>query len=117
LLAVDDEVVAIADGAGLEARKVGAGARLAITLAPDVFAAGDARQVALLLVFVAVDDERGADHAAAEAARAGIGCTVVAELLVEDHLLIDGGAESAILLRPRRRNPAALAKLRVELLR
>ena len=42
LLAVDDVVVAIADGAGLEGGEVGAGARLAIERAPPVVGAGDA---------------------------------------------------------------------------
>src|SRR5262249_37370378 len=41
---------------------------------------------------------------------------VVAELLVEHHLLVDGGAEPAVLLRPGRRDPTTPAQLGVELL-
>ncbi len=49
LLAVDDVVVALAHGARLQRREVGAGAGLRIALAPEVLAVVDARQEALLL--------------------------------------------------------------------
>src|SRR5688500_7590944 len=89
LLAVDDEVVAIARRASLQARQVRTGARFAVALAPDVFAARDLREVPRLLLFAAVDDQRRPDHADAETARTGIGRAPVPELLVKDHLLVD----------------------------
>ena len=113
-LAVDDVVVAVADGAGLERGEVGAAARLGVALAPDVLAGGDLGQVLGLLLVVAVDDQGGADHADAEAAGAGVGRAVVAELLVEDHLLGDRGAEATVLGGPGGGNPAALGELGVE---
>jgi hypothetical protein len=50
LLAVDDVLVALALGAGLERGEVGARTGFAVALAPPDFAAGDAGQEALLLL-------------------------------------------------------------------
>src|SRR5262249_39935796 len=117
LLAVDDVVVAVAHRARLQAREVGAGARLGVALAPDRLGAGDAGQVLALLLLGAMDDQRRAQHAHAEGARAGVRGAVVAELFAEDHLLVDAGVEAAVLLRPRRRDPAPGGELLVEGLR
>ena len=104
LLAVDDVVVALAFGARLERREVGARARLRIALAPPVFAADDARQEALLLRRAAERHDHRRDHLQAErnrARRAGGG-----GFLVEDVQLHRTPAGAAELLRPARRAPA-----------
>src|SRR5262249_59907949 len=94
-----------------------AGAWLGVALAPDRLGAGDAGQVLALLLLGAVHDQRRAQHAHAEGAGAGARRAVVAELLAEHHLLVDAGAEAAVLLRPRRRDPAPGGELPVEGLR
>lgn len=114
LLAVDDEVVAVAYGAGLQRGEVAARARLRVTLAPDRLGAGDAGQVLALLLLAAVHDQRRSQHAHAETARAVIGRAVVAELFAEHHLLVDARAQAAVLLRPGGGDPAARRELLVE---
>ena len=99
LLAVDDEVVAIADGASLEAGEVGAGAGLAVALAPAalrregcaprcsffcsslpwMMMVGPIMEVPMPPTFM----------------RAGLG-----ELLVHDELLHHAEAGAAVFLRP-----------------
>ena len=69
LLAVEDEVVAVADGAGLEGGEVGAGAGLGVALGPGGFAGEDGRQVLAALLLAAVEDERWAQHARARSRR------------------------------------------------
>ena len=110
LLAVDDVVVAVADGARLEAGEVGAGAGLAEALAPGIFAADDPRQRRVLLLLRAVDDDRRAGPAVADAA--GPRGSPPRELLAEDELLLHAQSAAAVLLRPRRGAPAALVQLR-----
>ena len=61
LLAVDDEVVAVLLGAGLERGEVGSGVGLGEALTPAALAAGDAADMLALLGLGAVDDERGAE--------------------------------------------------------
>ena len=104
LLAVEDEVVAVTDGASLEGREVGAGARLTVALAPLHLPREDARKVLLPLLFGAVDDNRRPDHRRAHAAdvcRARFG-----ELFVENELFHDAEPGAAVLLRPGGRDPA-----------
>ncbi len=113
LLAVDDEVVAVTDGPGLEGRKVGAGAGLAIALAPDHVAAEYLGQVLLLLLFGAVNDEGRACEAGRDAA--GAWRARFCELAVEDELLHHAHACAAVLLRPGGGNPAPLGELFHEL--
>ena len=105
LLPVDDEVVAAVLGAGAEAREVRARARLRVALAPDVVAAQDARQVALLLRLGAPLDEGRARHADAGVAGEH-GRARPEALLVVDDLLHQGGAAPAVLLGPRDPDPA-----------
>ena len=62
LLTVDDEIVAVRNCRGLEAREVRTGVRLRITLAPDVFAGKDFRQVVCLLFGCAVFDQQRTNH-------------------------------------------------------
>src|SRR4029077_12079031 len=60
LLAVDDILVALALGLGLERGEVGTRAGLGKSLAPPVVNAGDTRQVMLLLRLVAEGIDDGA---------------------------------------------------------
>ena len=66
LLAVDDEVVAVALGAGLQRCEVRSGVRLGITLAPADQASRDFRQMLLLLRIGAVFQQRRSEHPDAE---------------------------------------------------
>src|SRR5581483_7374660 len=109
--AVDDVVVAVLDGPRLHGGEVGAGAGFGEALAPDVVALDDAREVLLLLLLGAVEDDgragpAGADAEVAPAWRAG-----ERHLLREDELLHDGHAGAAVLLRPGRGDPAAVGEL------
>ena len=63
LRAVDDIVVAVAPGRGLDRLKVGAGARLGHGDGADQFAGGQPRQPALLLLLGAVMQDVGRDDA------------------------------------------------------
>ena len=112
LLAVDDELVAVDLGAGLEGGEVGAGVGLGEALAPDVLRGGDAGKVALLLLLGAVDDERGAELVGLSVEHGG---APVGELFLENGLLDEGLAEAAVLLGPRDADPAAGAELLAEL--
>src|SRR6185503_4470428 len=104
-LAVDDEMIPPVLGAGAEPGQVRARARLRVTLAPDVVAAQDARQVALLLRLGAPLDDGRARHADAGVAGEHGGARPEA-LLVVDDLLHQGGAAAAVLLGPRDPDPA-----------
>jgi hypothetical protein len=68
LLAVDQEVVALVLGLGLQRGEVGAGARLGEALAPAHFLPGDGADVLLLLLLVAVLEQGRAEHHRAHAA-------------------------------------------------
>ena len=63
LLAVDDPVVAVADRAGGQRRQVGAGARLAEQLAPDLLAGPQRPQEAPALLVGAEREDRRRGHA------------------------------------------------------
>ena len=110
LLAVDHEVVAVPDSFRLQRGEVRAGLGLGVERAPDVLAAGDAWQVALLLLVRAVEHDRRADpgDAHAEAARRAL----VRHLFVVDELLHVGRGEAAVLLGPGHRQPFSLRQLR-----
>ena len=102
-----DEVVAVADGLGLQAREVGAGAGLGVALAPADLAADDRRQVLALQLLAALLEEERADHREAEADER----RAEAELrhLLGEHLRLRlREPAAAVLARPRRRRPAAL---------
>src|SRR6266404_4387046 len=105
LLAVHHEVVPPLLRPRAEAREVGARARLGVALAPDVVAAQDARQVALLLRLGAPFDDGGPRHADAGVAGQHRGARPEA-LLVVDDLLHQGGPASAVRFRPRDADPA-----------
>src|SRR5579875_1874911 len=82
LLPVDDVLVAITHGAGLQAGEVGAGARLGKALTPRLLTRDDAGQEAPLLLLGAVGDDRRAGPADTDAA--GGRSAVQRQLLVED---------------------------------
>ena len=63
LLAVHDPLVAVALGAGGEPGDVGAGARLAEQLAPDLLGREDRPEEAVALLLGAAHDDRGPAHA------------------------------------------------------
>src|SRR3954465_14640834 len=98
-------MVPLVDGAGVQAGEVGAGARFGIALAPDLVAAEDLRQVALLLRLGAPMNEGRAQEAHADRAGqdGGAGGEI---LLVENALLHEAGAAAAIFLRPGQPDPA-----------
>src|SRR5690606_3035468 len=108
LLAVDQEVVALVLGAGRKAGQVRAGAGFGEALAPPDLAGDDAGDVALLLLFGPVFQERRAEHHDAHAADRVVGAGS-GQFLDDD--LRSGGVESAaaVLGRPGRHAPALLA--------
>src|SRR4029078_9269497 len=106
LLAVDHEVVAVADGAGLERGQVRAGAGLAVALAPVHGGIEGARDALLLLGLRAVGDERRPEHHRPQPAEAR--GAVLGELLVEDELVERRHAGAAVLLGPAGGDPALL---------
>ena len=108
LLAVDDEIVAVAFGAGLQRGEVRSGIRLGIALAPADQAGRDLRQMFFLLNFRAVFQQRGPQHGNAERGqrlpRADAG-----HFLAHDLGLLGIEAATAIFLRPMRHRPALVA--------
>src|SRR5205085_6890427 len=108
LLAVDDVLVALALGLGLERGEIGAGARLGKALAPPVVDIGDARQVMLLLLFIAEGVDYGTDHADAKGERRRR--RIHLQFLVEDVMLHRAPPGAAIFLRPVRYAPALLVE-------
>ena len=99
LLAVDDELVAVAAGPGLHAREVGAGAGLAEELAPHVLAAQQRWDEGALLLLAAVDQDGRSAHAEPDFERAGRDLEGP-RLLVEDALVASGEAAPSVLGRP-----------------
>ncbi len=110
LLAVEQPVVAVAHGAAAQARQVGAGARLAEELAPDLLAAHQLGNPALLLLLGAVGQDGRAAHADADAEDVGRRGELRL-LLPPDHALDRGGAAAAVLLGPGDAGPARVGLL------
>ena len=108
LLAVHDPVVAVAHRARRETGHVGAGARLAEHLAPDLLAREDLRQQALLLLLAGVGEHHGRAHADADDARGRIAVhdlRVARDLVVHDQVHLRRQPEPAVALpgnAPRR---------------
>ena len=99
LLPVDDEMIAVVDGTGAQAREIAAGIGLGKTLAPQFVGVQDPRQVALLLLLGAPMNEARAQQV--QAARARQDRRAGADIfLVEDDLLHEIGAAPAIFLGP-----------------
>ena len=108
LLAVDDVVVAVALGRGLERGEVRAGAGLGKALAPPIVEIGGARQKALLLLLGAELDQHRTDHRDVEGRHLGRRRQLV--LLEEDHPLHRRPAGPAIFLGPAVGGPALLVE-------
>ena len=111
LLAVEDVVVTVAHGFRLERGQIRTGLRLAVALAPNVFAGEHAGQVFLLLLVCAVDDDRRARHPQPDDQVQRTRRSMERHLLVEDELLHHRHVRTAILLRPGGGDPALVRKL------
>ena len=100
LLAGDDVVVVVLDGARAQRREIRAGLRLREPLAPDLLCRQDRRDVAPALLVGAEAQQRRPEHVEADdthvLGRAGGG-----ELLVDDDLLGGRAAAAPELARPR----------------
>src|SRR5437773_1526811 len=83
-------VVAVADGARLQAGQVAARTGFTEELTPDVLAGDDLREQVVFLFLRAVDHDRRAGPAVADAAAAR--CAPPGELLTEDELLLHAQA-------------------------
>ena len=108
LLTVDDEVITVPNSASRQRGEVRSGAGLAIALRPGDVAVEDRREVLLLLLVRAVDDQRRTKHVdtgAANGRRAGL-----RNLLIEDELLHRGETATAVFRRPVRRDPMMLGE-------
>src|SRR5690606_37526956 len=106
--AVDDIVVTVPNGAGLQRGQVRTGTGLGISLTPDLLAGQDLRQVLLFLLLGAVAEQHRADHPCAEMHRPR--CAAEEYLLLEDVLLRDVQSGPASVFRPVGGDPAALAQ-------
>ena len=104
LLAVDDVVVALAHGRGLEAGEVGAGAGLGEALAPPVVERRHARQEPLLLLLGAEGDDHRPAHGHVEGQR--LRHAVELQLLGVDVVLHRRPIRAAPLLGPMRHGEA-----------
>ena len=110
LLAVDDEVVAVEHGSGLQARQVAARARLAHAQAPRDLGPQRRQQPALLLLRCAVVVQRRRDDA--ETGRVeGARDPPPPHLLEIDHLLDRRRVAPAQLRRPARHQKAVVEQL------
>src|SRR5690606_37963215 len=112
LLAVEDPLARglVKTRLALHIGQVRAGGGLGVALAPELLAGTDAGQVTLLLHLAAEGNQRGPGKRlanVADAARA----TGAGVLFVEDHLLLDAGAATAVLRWPADTGPAALGEL------
>ncbi len=108
LLAVDQIVVALVLGLGLQAGEVRTRARLGIALAPAHLAARDPGQVQLLLFLVAVFEQRRAEQRRAHAGHRVEGAAVGVGLQHDPRLRRRQPA-AAVVLRPAGRAPALVA--------
>src|SRR5207244_3054496 len=100
-----DEMVAVVNGTGAQARQITTGVGLGKPLAPQLVGVEDARQVAPLLLRGAPMYETGAEEVEPAGPRQdrGAGADI---LLVEDDLLHEIGAAAAIFLGPGEPDPA-----------
>ncbi len=109
-LAVDDVVIAVELGFGLQSGEIGAGVGLGKTLAPDFFRAENFGNEALFLGFCSASDDGGTDQPKAERVghRRSFGAS---HFFPEKRLLHEGGAATTVLFGPRDGGPAAFVKL------
>ena len=104
LLAVDDIMVAVTHGAGLQRCEVGAGAGLGKSLRPPVVEICGARQEVALLLLRAESGDNRPDHVNIELQR--LRHRIELQLLQEDVMLDRRPALTAPFDRPARRRPA-----------
>ncbi len=104
LLTGDHPLVAVAHGARLNIGEIAPRVRLGVPLAPELFAADDAGEEALLLLLRAQERDRRADELLSEVADTAGGADARV-LFDEDDLLVERGAAAAVLLRPREARP------------
>src|SRR5690606_28343111 len=105
LLAADAIAVGRAHGARREAREIGAGAGLGISLAPDGGVVQQRRQITLLLFLAAVGEERRRDDAVADHVD-GQGRVGAGVLLEEDRLARQVEGVTAVVPGPAQAGPA-----------
>jgi hypothetical protein len=108
LLAVDDEIIAIAFGAGLQRRKIRSGIRLGIALAPANQASRDLGQVFLLLRVGSVFEECRPEHGDAKRGQR-LARSERGHLLAHDLCLFGIETATAIFPGPVRYRPALVA--------
>src|SRR5262245_19420 len=111
LLPAHDQLVAVDDGARLQGGEIRAGARLGEALAPHHLAAQDPREMKALLLFGPASDERRAAVVQTDEESRGLEHASERVLLVPDELLREGGAASAVALRPGDPGPARVVHL------
>src|SRR5580658_1820910 len=109
-LPVNDEVVALLDGARLQRGEIGSRVRFRISLAPDFLAREDFRQMALFLFLGAPVNQRRAEQADAHAGEWNAGPGAFEFLMIDD-VLQHSGAAAAVFFRPADADPLALVEL------
>src|SRR4051812_44612160 len=112
LLAVEHVVVTLEPGPGGDVGQVRAGPGLGVALAPQLLDGHDRRQEAPLLLLIAERDQGRSEQLLTEVVDPG-GCIGAGVLLVEDHLLEQGEAPAAVLLRPADAGPAGRGEVPV----
>jgi hypothetical protein len=110
LLTRDHPLVAVSHRPGLERGEVRAGVRLGEALAPDLVGGEDRREVALLLLIVAVGDNGRPAHGQAEDV-GHLRRTGTSDLLIEDRLLDEARPRPTVRLGPGEAGPAAVVEL------
>src|SRR5205085_10009474 len=114
LLPVDDECVAVIDGARLQRREIGPGVGLAHAEAEDELAADDARKDLASLLLGPMRQERGADLPVA-GPMCRRRCAGAQALLGHDRALDVAALAAAVRSRPRHPDPAGGAHAAREL--
>ena len=109
LLAVDDEVIAVLDAAGLQRGEVGTGVRFRVALAPDHLAAQGGTDVLALLLLGAQLEQRRHEHRDALVAEPGRDAGA-AELL-DDQLLLEHVRRGTVAAVFARHGAAGVAML------
>ncbi len=113
LLSVDHPLAVFQARLGAQAGQVGAGVGLAVALAPDVFAAENARQEARPLRLVAIADQQWAEHGHAAVGQAR--AAVLLHFLHHDQLLAGAQPHAAVLPGPAGTQPALARQQQVPL--